>query len=147
MPFGTPFETPVAMPHENTWENRGVLKRFWGHLSGAELAASATEVAANPRFDDLRYIINDFLGIDGHSGLDAEAIEAIAAVRYGSMATNPRIRVVFVANEPLRRELAEAMQRWPLKGSHETVAFDSVEQAREWLAAQPPLSGARHERR
>jgi hypothetical protein len=130
------------MPHENIWEERGVLKRFWGHLSGVELAASAEEVAASPHFDNLRYIINDFLALDGHARLDQRTLDALASVRFGSMATNPNIRVVFVANEALRQELSDAMRQRPLKGTHETVAFDTVEQAREWLAAQPPLAGA-----
>lgn len=124
------------MPHTNTWESHGVVKCFQGFVSAEEFIASVEEVAADRHFDDLRYIINDFLAIDDHN-IDARVCEPIAAVRFGSMQTNPNFRVVVLTAEPRLLALVDAVNQPPLRGSHETRAFADMASAREWLAKQP----------
>ena len=52
------------MPYEILWEARGVVKRHHGFLAADELLAASREIQSDPRFDDLRYIINDFLDVE-----------------------------------------------------------------------------------
>jgi hypothetical protein len=70
------------MPHELLWEKDGVHKRFWGDMSGRELADSVEEVAAHPRFDDISFVLNDFLEVGGYT-LDADSMERILVSRVG----------------------------------------------------------------
>lgn len=121
------------MPYEHTWEPKGVLRRLWGQVTGPEFVRAAEELAAHPRFDEFRYLLNDFREATGHS-IDERALENLAAIRFGSMFTNPRIRVAVVSSHPDVLALVGATQRLPLKGSHPTAAFDTMEQARAWLA-------------
>ena len=48
------------MTCETIWENKGVLKRLSGHVSADEFVHSVEAIQADPRFDDIRYVINDF---------------------------------------------------------------------------------------
>ncbi len=63
---------------EHNWEDRGLVRRFFGHVTADELARSAILGQQDPRFDTMRYVINDFRDC---SSVDSppEAIEEIAA--------------------------------------------------------------------
>ena len=49
------------MPYEMTWEPRGVYKRFHGVVPFQEYMRSQERVLADPRADDIRYVINDLI--------------------------------------------------------------------------------------
>lgn len=127
------------MPHQNEREPQGVLKRFTGFLTCNELVNSAVEIAADPRFDEVRYIINDLTGVQGHA-IGPDFAERMATVRIGSMFTNPNIWVALVATDLQLAALANVVEKEPLKGTHRTLAFQALAEARQWLASHPSLS-------
>ena len=127
------------MPYANVWESRGVCTRFSGTVSAGEYVRSAEEICADPRFDDLRFVIKDLLAIDGHS-IDREAVEPIAAIRYGARYSNPNIYLIVLTADPRLAPLAEPDSKSFLRGLYETCAFTDEAAARRWLAAQPPLT-------
>jgi hypothetical protein len=126
------------MPFSNVWEPRGVCTRFSGFVSAAEYIRSAEEICADPRFDELRFVIKDLLAIDGHS-IDRDAIEPIAAIRYGARYTNPNIYVILLTTDPRLAPLTQPDSKSFLRGLYETCSFRDEPAARRWLAAQPPL--------
>ena len=127
------------MPYSNVWESRGVCTRFSGIVSTGEYVRSAEEICADPRFDDLRFVIKDLLAIDGHS-IDRSAVEPVAAIRYGARYTNPNIYVILLTADPRLAPLAQPDSKSFLRGLYETCAFADEDAARRWLAAQPPLT-------
>ena len=127
------------MPYSNVWESRGVCTRFSGTVSAGEYVRSAEEICADPRFDDLRFVIKDLLAIDAHS-IDLEAIDPIAAIRYGARYSNPNIYLILLTADPRLAPLAEPDLSPLLRGLYETCAFADEAAARRWLAAQPPLT-------
>ena len=127
------------MPYANVWESRGVCTRFSGTVSAGEYVRSAEEICADPRFDDLRFVIKDLLAIDGHS-IDRSAVEPVAAIRYGARYTNPNIYVILLTADPRLAPLAQPDSKSFLRGLYETCAFADEDAARRWLAAQPPLT-------
>ncbi len=127
------------MPYSNVWECRGVCTRFSGTVSAGEYVRSAEEICADPRFDDLRFVIKDLLAIDAHS-IDREAIDPIAAIRYGARYSNPNIYLILLTADPRLAPLAEPDSKSFLRGLYETCAFADEAAARRWLAAQPPLT-------
>lgn len=131
------------MPFVHIWETRGVTRRLWGLVTGQEFVRAAQVMAAHPRFDEFRYVLNDFREATGHS-IDAAALENLAAIRFGSMCTNPRIRVAVVSAHPDVLALVGATRHAPLAGSHPTAAFATLEEARAWLAEPqaPTVRGA-----
>jgi len=127
------------MPFSNVWEPRGVCTRFSGFVSASEYIRSAEEICADPRFDQLRFVIKDLLTITGHS-IDRDAFEPIAAIRYGARYTNPNIYVILLTTDPRLAPLAQPEATSFLRGLYETCAFRDEAAARRWLAAQPPLT-------
>lgn len=126
------------MPYELTWEREGVVKHFWGDVSGNELAESVEEVAAHPRFDGLRFILNDFLDVGKHI-FDADSMFRILVSRIGSRYSNPNIRVLLVTTDADLFALSNGSTPGAFPTTNETKSFTSVAEAREWLSRQPPL--------
>ena len=126
------------MTHEIIWEKGGVHKRFWGNLSGRELAESVEAVASHPDFDQLRFILNDFLGVESYV-MDAASLERILVSRVGSRYTNPRIRVMLVTTDPVLFALADVTKPGAFPATNETKGFATTAEARAWFHRQPPL--------
>jgi hypothetical protein len=122
-----------------SWEASGVVKTFSGFVTRTEFTGSAEAVAADPRFDDQLFIINDFLAIDGHS-IDVATCLQVAASRPGSARTNPNFRVAFIASGDVARDLAAAVEPARQSAPFDPQLFVSVQEAREWLDDQPRLS-------
>jgi hypothetical protein len=126
------------MPYANVWEPRGVCTQFSGFVTAEEYVRSAEDICADPRFDELRFVIKDLLAIAGHS-IDREAVEPIAAIRYGARYTNPNIYLILLTADPRLAPLAQPDSKSFLRGLYDTCAFADEAAARRWLAAQPPL--------
>ena len=127
------------MPYVNVWEPHGVCTRFSGFVGAAEYVRSAEEICADPRFDELRFVIKDLLAIDGHS-IDNATADPIGAIRYGARYTNPNIYLVLLTADPRLMPLAEPGPGSFLRGLYETCAFANEAAAREWLSLRPRLT-------
>jgi hypothetical protein len=123
------------MPYEVIWEPRGVLKRYFGHVSKADHADSTQELFGDPRFDRVRYVINDFTAADSHS-IDDEEIIAYTAGRIGCATYQPDIHGVFVANSPEMVALCKLMSDPQYEIPHETRIFSTLADGRNWLKSQ-----------
>ena len=127
------------MPFANVWEPRGVCTRFSGFVSAGDYVRSAEEICADPRFDDLQFVIKDLLAIDGHS-IDRGVVDPIGAIRYGARYSNPNIYLVLLTIDPRLAPLAQPESTSFLRGLYETCAFADEAAARRWLTAQPRLT-------
>jgi hypothetical protein len=119
------------------WEDRGVVKRYFGQVSSDELLAPVVATEADERFDTLRFVINDFLEAKSVAFTQAD-IDAIAAHDLGAAATNPHIKVAVVATQPevidlVRRYMQAAVRAYP------TSIFSTMAEARAWVAV--PMAG------
>lgn len=123
------------MPYVHHWHPRMVIKTFSGHVSGEEFVASAEDVAASPRFDALRFIVNDFREARSHS-VNEKSMQMIAAIRMAAMDTHADIKVLVVSRDEQFKEFAGLAAKPPLAGTQETLAFDTMEQAIEWIERQ-----------
>ena len=130
------------MAWSNVWEPRGVCTQFSGFVTAAEYVRSAEDICADPRFDELCFVIKDLLRIAGHS-IDPEALDPIAAIRYGARFTNPNIYLILLTVDPRLLPFANPQRSSSLHGLYETRAFASADAARGWLAAQPALAQRR----
>ena len=130
------------MAWSNVWESRGVCTHFTGFVTAEEYIASAEAICADARFDDLRFVIKDLLGIAGHS-IDPEAHDPIAAIRYGARLTNPNIHLILLTTDPRLIPFAYPARDSFMRGLYDTRAFPEMAAARRWLAAQPALAPSR----
>lgn len=126
------------MPWNLTWSPRGVHIRYHGHVDTGEVLASTEAVHGDARFDDLRYRINDFLGVTSFDRAGApHEVEELAAITYAASHSGIRRRreglVAHVATAPEVRTLIEHFM-----GHDEThygqALLPSLEEARHWVA-------------
>lgn len=124
------------MTYQIEWKPRGVIKRFFGHVTDHDMLQSVLDTESDRRFDDLRYIINDFAGITG-SSVDLTTIEEIAIADHGASLSNPSIRIAVVTTSAEIRLLVEHYADSPLNG-YATRIFASEADARSWLGLSAP---------
>lgn len=130
------------MPHETVWERHGAVVRFWGRLTGRELADAADDIASDPRLDGLRFVITDLLALESHA-VDAASMERVAITRLGSRQTNPNVRLLVVTTDPVFLALVASAAKGVFVGTNEPHTFDTVADARAWYVEQPALDGLR----
>ena len=123
------------MACEIVWEHRGVHKRLSGHVSAREFERSVETVQADPRFDEIRYVINDFSAVTGH-GLDEQHLLELAAIQYGAQASNPQVRAVYVGVDPELSRQLRAILIDSQRSLYRVALFDTLPQARDWLQCE-----------
>lgn len=125
------------MPCETIWENKGVFKRLSGHVSADEFLRSVEAIQADPRFDDIRYVINDFSQVSSHE-LDADLLQELAAIQYGAQASNPQVRAVYVGlgGDPVLAQLLQSVLIGSQSSVYRVALFETLPQARDWLQGE-----------
>jgi len=84
--------------------------------------------------DTARYAIFDYLEVTGHDVSEAD-IEHAAALDIGLSFTNPRLLFASVSTDPRIRELWRHYISVNVKTERHGI-FDTVAQARAWIAAR-----------
>jgi len=118
------------MSYTLNWEPQGVYKHFSGYVSFQEYARSQEQVLASERSDEIHYVINDLLDVEGYSVTSDEA-EYLAAFNRGSSFSNPSLRVAYVTTDArilLLMRFASKLSSFELK------AFPSLAEARAWVS-------------
>lgn len=126
------------MAFQNHWEKRGVYRKYDGAISGREMLLAVREVESDSRFDDLRYIINDFSSVTNPS-ITEQDIEEITALDYAASFSNPYIRLAIVANSPALQSLAERYIQ-SSDSPYPTQTFNALGPARAWCYESLPAS-------
>lgn len=119
------------MPYEIVWEPKGAVKRFFGRVSDAEVLQSGLEIECDPRFDNLNFVINDFLACDSFS-VSEGTVDEVSAIDNAAALSNPRIRIAVIATLPEIVAAAEQYAASPLN-VYMTRIFAGPADARQWL--------------
>lgn len=122
------------MPYRITWEPpHGVYREYLGDVTIAERRESLALICSDPRFDDLRYAITDFLAVEQFENNKA-ATEETAALLIGPTTTNPFVVMAAVAT---RADILAAIDTFNAFAFTNTPyrAHATLEHAREWIAA------------
>lgn len=125
------------MPFSVTTRRDVVTFRFSGFVTVVEFLGGAMALNAHEDFESIRYIVNDFLDIDGHEIDTASVLEALAVNSIGAKRTNPDIRVVVVTEDDRIIAMAKAMSAQPYDDAHEVRHFPTMSAAQVWMATQP----------
>ena len=126
------------MAYELVWEPDGVLIQFSGVVRAWEFIRSVENVQSDFRFDDVRYVINDFLAVDEYE-LTAEALTQAAVLQYGAYASNPNCRIVFATTDEALATLVRSAPELSGITAYQTEICPTVSAARDWLDSQPQL--------
>jgi hypothetical protein len=125
----------VDVPFDLAWEACGLVIRYSGNLMASDVLACHERIAADPRFDDLRFAIVDARSVQALTATSAE-IELIEAFLQGPAMTNPAISAVFVATEPSVLAALGTYNAISDRAYRITVC-DSLTEARAQLGARP----------
>lgn len=118
---------------EHIWERFGVVRRFVGRISGPDMANSAIAIQSHPRFDEIRYVLNDFSDCTGVD-IDPDLVEEMAARAAIAARTLRSFRVAVVTTLPEVVAIAETFRRLAF-ADYPIREFDTMEAARAWLAS------------
>lgn len=118
------------MAWEVIWEKGGVWLRCHGALKEAELIAGVDTMQQDPRFDNLRYNINDFSEVQNLADLPAY-FEDVMGRAIGGAYTNPRIRMAVVMPDPIFVE--RSRNNFPPDFPYRVGIFVDMPSARKWI--------------
>ena len=121
------------MPYTNKWEEDGLYRIFTDKISGEEILVSNLALQGDYRFDDIKYVINDFTEIVEFEVSDMDVtkiatIDNVAAIRHANM----KIAIVATLESLLAwiYLYCEKMQDSPF----ECKIFDNLNDARKWIS-------------
>ena len=126
----------MGMGYEIIWESRGACKRFFGHVTDDELMQCLISIESDSRFDDLRYVVNDFLKVESFA-VSEESVRVMSAIDKAASSTNPNIRIAIVATDAQIQAMAKLYAHSPLN-VYPTEIFQDIGEARGWLAQVAP---------
>ena len=118
------------MPYAISWEPRGAVKTFTGHVSGAEVRQALVKLQNDPACDRLKYSINDFSRVESFLVGDADLLD-FAALSIGARAFNAEVRVLVISDRP---DVLDLVERYRQMGNGQVMTFSSMAEARAWLA-------------
>ena len=128
------------MPHQIIWEPGGVHRKFSGNLTASEVMLSLTTMSSDPRFDDVRYSIANYLDVDRYEA-DRDTLTSMSATHFGAYQSNPRIVTAAVMDKDEVRDVFLRFQAaygspYPLR------IFDNLPDARTWIVSRIAFYGA-----
>ena len=124
------------MPYTLHWDGQGLVKKLTGFVSADEHVESTDASTSHPKFEEAKYIINDFSDISGHD-VDRVAMEFIASIRLGASIKKSNLRVIYVSPNESIRSFVDELTIHPFDGSWETRSFKTMDEAQDWLKRQP----------
>lgn len=120
-----------AVPYEITWEPEGIYWHFSGAVSAAEAKQSNLDVYGNPRFDDIRYQIADFLDVTSFHADDADLHE-ISTIDGVAAIYSRAVKVALIATDPKVIRLLEAYCQTIAGTPWQARIFHNLEEGRSW---------------
>lgn len=126
------------MPDTMEWEEKGIHRKYSGVVALADVIDNSLQMHGHPRFDELRYIIVDFLDIE-QAVFDSETfqdeIATHAHINAAAAKSNPHLRIAIVATDETTQALTEFYHLESKSGAvpWEMRLFHSLDEARSWL--------------
>lgn len=121
------------MPHTNTWKPGGLYRKFTGEITGAEILEANFALYDDPKFQNIKYVINDFTEITDHS-VETSHTEVYAKTDDLISDTKGELKVALVVNQAAHISLANNYRELMKDTSFECEIFQTVEDARNWVS-------------
>lgn len=119
------------MPHTNHWDAHGLHRQFTGVVDSDEILSSNLELHQDHRFDDIRYVINDFTLVTGLDIVEGHT-RSFATVDKNVSHRKPQLKIAIVVNQPPQIMLAQAYRQHMLDSLFECEIFSNLEEAEAW---------------
>lgn len=123
------------MSYDLKWEDKGVSWKYYGQVSGKEIIEASKIIYGDPRFDELRYKLVDFLETETIE-MDNHEIDVIASQHKASEMSNPNIKNAIVIRSSAS-QLATKFAAFFSDSSWEVQIFQDLDKANNWLGREP----------
>jgi hypothetical protein len=127
------------MPHTLNWGDGGLFRTFTGTVTGTEIIDSNLMMHGDRRFDDIKYVVNNFSEMEDCL-ISEEELIILKTVDDVAALTNKDLKIaIIMTNEafiPLARFYCEAMR----EAAYEADLFANLNEAHQW-AKQREISG------
>lgn len=120
------------MPHTNTWEPNGLLRKFNGKIDPEEILISNFALHEHPNFAKIAYIINDFSDITSVS-LDTNHTKIYASTDDIISQTKGKFNIAIVVNRDALVDLANSYRNEMKNRFFKCEIFEAVADARKWV--------------
>jgi len=121
------------MPHTNIWESEGLYRKFTGEISGEEILDSNFELHIDPGFQEIKYIINDFSEVTGHT-IENTHTKVYASTDDIVSQTKGELKIALVVTDTALISLAKTYREHMMDKVFECEIFQTIEDARKWVA-------------
>lgn len=124
------------MAWEVIWEPKGVWRRFSGTLSLQDVISAIKAVQADPRYDSLRYAINDYTAVEEliHREDLVRGLDDILGQVIGGSFTNNNLVTAIVATQPEIIALSQGFLGGTLP--YPATLCATTEAGRAWIEAE-----------
>ena len=121
------------MAHINRWEDKGLYRQFTNHVTGEEVLNINLTIQGDSRFDEIKYVINDFTQITTFDFSDMD-IKLLAVTDNAAAKSNPNINIALILTlEPLL-EWANLYCEYMKDAPYTCAIFDNVIDAEKWVS-------------
>ena len=121
------------MAHLNKWEDKGLYREFKDHITGKEVLELNLTIQGDSRFDNLKYVINNFTQITDFDFSDID-IKLIAITDDVAALSNPRLKIALIVTlEPLLK-LADSYCEYMKDSPYICEIFDNLNDAKKWVS-------------
>jgi len=127
------------MPHTNIWESGGLYRKFTGTISGEEVLRANFELHADPNFQAINYIINDFTQVTGHS-IEVAHTKVYASTDEIIANTKGTLKIALVINKDSLIALANSYREEMIGNRFDCAIFQVIEDARKWVSDNNNIS-------
>ena len=117
----------------NNWEDNGLHRKFTGEITGQEILESNLSIQGNPRFDHIKYVLNDFSSITEFEITSAD-VNIISTIDNVAAISKKSLKIAIVADDKnLLKWINEYLKM--MQGSpYATALFSSNDDALKWAA-------------
>jgi hypothetical protein len=124
------------MSYRLRWEGRGIYRRFFGVIPGAEFHRAYLTMTGDPRYEYCRYIISDYLEAQPGADFSERDLRAIAELELLRYRDSPDMVQARVATDPQTLEYIRYYDSLGIS-PYRVATFATVAAARLWIARGP----------
>lgn len=119
------------MSHTNTWNENGLFRKFTGEISPEEILKSNFDMHVDPRFENIKYVINDFTDVTdlvintNHTKIYASTDDIISD-------TKGNLKIAIVAVQDTHIALANNYREEMKNKFFKCEIFQTLKEAQKW---------------
>ncbi len=122
----------MAINHE--WVSEKLLHtKYTGHVTGADMLAAANDIAADPRMENIRFVIGDWSKIE-RADIEPDDVRELAALIIALAKSFPGVKNASVVANYESGEARASLYDVLIQGTTwKAATFGTVEDAKAWF--------------